>query len=147
MAGLPGRQRLPGGNRMRFYRIPIVAWLMAGTVASADAPPADLPQAARHVAAAARLAGDDLKTPLFLCRPDSGRTIGKALIEGIRKWYPPTQLFDNLYFIGNGFIGTYVVKTSEGLVLFDAPMGEDDMRARIVPGLVKLGLDPATIRY
>jgi len=121
--------------------------LLAGTSLFAQTPGGDVSEAARHVEAATKLAGDDLKTPLFLCRPDGGKVIGHALIEDIKHWYRPVKLFDNLYFIGNGFVGTYIVKTSKGLVLFDALMSDEVIRDRVVPGLTELGLDPKDIKY
>jgi len=40
-----------------------------------------------------------------------------------------------------------VLDTGDGLILFDAGVGEADARDNIVPGIEKLGLDPKTIRY
>jgi len=108
---------------------------------------AELPAAASEVAAATALAHDDLKTPLFLCRADSGRVVMKAHNEGIEQWLEPIKLFDNLYYVGNRFVGSYILKTGAGLILFDAGTSGDAVRDHIVPGLQKLGLDPKDIKY
>jgi metallo-beta-lactamase class B len=123
-----------------------VAGLLA-LQASAVALPADPPQARRHVARAVQLAGQDLKTPLFLCRADSGLVVRHALETGSSQWIPPTRLFDNLFYVGNEFVGVLVVKTSKGLILFDSTTSAEEAEHHLVPGLVALGLDPSTIRY
>jgi metallo-beta-lactamase class B len=108
---------------------------------------ADASEVNAHIAEAARLAGADLKPPLFLCRADSGQIVRKTLDEGSGHWLEPTQLFDNLFYVGNAFVGVLVVKTSDGLILFDATASAEDARDYLVPGLKTLGLNPATIRY
>ncbi|SES20346.1 MBL fold metallo-hydrolase [Sphingobium sp. YR768] len=125
--------------------IPIGLSLLA---AAAGAQPAhDTPAALAEAAKARAIAGDDLKDPLFLCEPHGGGVVRQALETGSKQWLEPARLFDNLYYVGNGFVGVFVRKTSEGLVLFDASQSEAEARDHIVPGLQKLGLDPATIRY
>jgi metallo-beta-lactamase class B len=127
----------------------LAALLALGGAAPAPAqPPAtDTPEALAHVAKARALAGDDLKTPLFLCRADSGLVVRQALETGSGQWQPPTRLFDNLYYIGDAFVGVLVVKTSAGLILFDSTTSADDARTQLIPDLIALGLDPKTIRY
>jgi len=114
----------------------------AGPCAAADTTPAVLDQ----IAAANRLAGDDLKTPLFLCRADSGAVVRQALEQGSGRWIPPTRVFDNLFYIGNRFVGVLVVKTSAGLILFDSSSSRAEAEQHLVPGLIALGLDPKAIR-
>jgi len=99
------------------------------------------------VARADALAGADLKTPLFLCRADSGLVVRDAMDHGSGQWQPPTKLFDNLFYIGDGFVGVLVVKTSQGLILFDSTTSAENAETHLVPGLIALGLDPKTIRY
>ena len=60
---------------------------------------------------------------------------------------PPTQVFDNLYFVGTGAVSAWVVKTSEGLILIDALNTDEEAKTYIDGGLRKLGLDPAQIKY
>ena len=58
----------------------------------------------------------------------------------------PSQLFDNLYYVGKTDVGAWVLKTSDGLVLFDTLNNPDEAANIIVPGLRKLGLDPEQIK-
>jgi metallo-beta-lactamase class B len=130
----------------------ILVTLMAMHASRADAPlgptvATDTPAAIQHVQAAVALARDDLTTPLFLCRADSGSVVRKALETGATKRVPPTRAFDNLYYVGNEFVGVWILKTSAGLILFDSSSSADEAEHDLVPGLVKLGLDPARIRY
>lgn len=53
----------------------------------------------------------------------------------------PIRLFDDYYYVGNRLVGFHILRTSEGLVLFDAAdMAEADERY-LIPGLKKLGLE------
>jgi metallo-beta-lactamase class B len=58
----------------------------------------------------------------------------------------PTQLFDNVYYVGKTDVGAWVLKTSDGLVLFDTLNNADEAANIIVPGMRKLGLDPDQIK-
>lgn len=60
---------------------------------------------------------------------------------------PPTRVFDNVYHVGIATVGSWAIQTSEGIILLDA---NNDVRAveeALLPGLRKLGLDPAQIKY
>jgi metallo-beta-lactamase class B len=59
----------------------------------------------------------------------------------------PTKIFDQLYFVGQVAVSSHALVTSDGIVLFDSLNNEDEAKNIIVPNLVKLGLDPATLRY
>jgi metallo-beta-lactamase class B len=128
-----------------------VGTLLSALTARAEAPSdgfAPETEASRkHVAAAARLAGSDLEAPLFLCRPDSLRTVRGAHETGGKKWLEPTRVYDDLSFVGNEFVGVWVLETSAGLILFDATSTREEAEQQLVPGLRKLGLDPAQIKY
>jgi len=58
----------------------------------------------------------------------------------------PSQLFDNFYYVGRTDVGAWVLKTSDGLVLFDTLNNTDEAANIVVPGMRKLGLDPAQIK-
>ncbi len=58
----------------------------------------------------------------------------------------PSQLFDNLYYVGKTDVGAWVLKTSAGLVLFDTLNNPNEAANIIVPGIRKLGLDPDQIK-
>jgi len=121
--------------------------LLLGLVAAAPQPaPADTPEALKHVARADQIAGIDVTSPLFLCRPDSSKVVEKALTDG-QKRFEPIRAFDNLWYLGNSFVGVWVLKTSEGLILFDSGQNSAEARDHIVPELRSLGLDPAQIKY
>ena len=106
----------------------------------------DPPAAATEVDKARASAGSDLAAPLFLCRADSLQTVRTAMTTS-DQWLAPARAFDNLAYIGNAFVGVWVLSTSEGLILFDATESEAEARDHLVPGLRTLGLDPAKIRY
>jgi metallo-beta-lactamase class B len=59
---------------------------------------------------------------------------------------PPTRLFDNLVFVGNQFVGVFVLKTSAGLILFDSLTSTEDVKTVLEPGLKQLALAPGDIR-
>ena len=115
--------------------------------AGAPAAPAEPPAATQHVLAATALAKEDLTAPLFLCRADSTNVVRQNLEVGSKKWLEPTQIFDNLYYVGNEFVGVLVLRTSAGLILFDSSSSADEAEHHLVPGLVKLGLNPKQIKY
>lgn len=125
----------------------------------ASQPPADAPvpsptpppaaaSASTHVAKAQELAGTDLTEPLLLCKTVAeAKDVVLARIKNDGKVVvPPTQLFDNLYFVGNQFVGVFVLKTSAGLVIFDSLTSTDDVKTVLEPGLTQLGLKAADIR-
>ncbi len=57
------------------------------------------------------------------------------------------KAFDDLYYIGYASVGTWVLETDEGLILFDALNSEDDAKNVLVPKMLELGLDPNDIKY
>ncbi len=58
----------------------------------------------------------------------------------------PSQLFDNLYYVGRTDVGAWVLRTSDGLVLFDTLYTPEEAANIIEPGMRELGLDPAQIK-
>lgn len=59
----------------------------------------------------------------------------------------PTQVFDNLYFVGNGSTSSWVIETSDGLIVIDAMNNNNEAEKYIEAGLIELGLDPKDIKY
>lgn len=59
----------------------------------------------------------------------------------------PTQVFDNLYYVGTGGVASWVLETSEGLIIIDALNNNAEAEKYIVGGLKTLGLDPNDLRY
>lgn len=130
---------------MRRSTIPIGLSLLAAAAGAQTA--SDTPAALAEAAKARVIAANDLQAPLFLCEPHGGGVVRHALDTDSKQWLEPAKLLDNLFYIGNGFVGVFVLKTSAGLILFDASQSEAEARDHLIPGLQKLGLDPATIRY
>lgn len=52
---------------------------------------------------------------------------------------PPVKLFDDLYFVGNKMIGTWIICTDQGLVLIEGGAEADHWETCLKPGLEKLG--------
>ncbi len=108
----------------------------------------DPPQAVAHLEKARQLAGDDkylLITERLQCReigPDGKPT--EPTRSGVNA--EPTRVFDNVYYVGTTEVGGWLVTTSAGYILIDTMWGESPEQT-IVPGMKKLGLDPAKIKY
>jgi metallo-beta-lactamase class B len=123
------------------------------------AQPASAPQSAAtpsgveaHVERARQTAGQDLRNLMRLCEPPPRGRTPAARDDSLRKLIarpapPPTQVFDKLYFVGGDFVSAWVLKTSAGLVLFDALNNAAEARELIEGGLTKLGLDPRELKY
>jgi len=59
----------------------------------------------------------------------------------------PFQIFDNLYFVGIGEVGSYVIKTSDGLILIDTLWDLPGFTDYLLGNIRKVGLDPMDIKY
>jgi|GEM_PF-992492 metallo-beta-lactamase class B len=59
----------------------------------------------------------------------------------------PFQIFDNLYFVGIGEVGSYVIETSEGLILIDTLWDNEGYTEYHLGNIRQLGLDPMDIKY
>ena len=57
------------------------------------------------------------------------------------------KAFDDLYYIGLPFVGTWVLNTRDGIILWDALDNADEAEHILVPKMKQLGLDPARIKY
>jgi metallo-beta-lactamase class B len=58
---------------------------------------------------------------------------------------PPFKVFDNLYYVGVGYTGSWLLTTDEGLILLDAV--DQRYADQVVANIRKLGFDPADIEY
>ena len=99
-------------------------------------------QVVRHLEAARRIAGSQWRTTAdFLCgpNPDPGNAAASPLLA-------PTRIFDNLYALGRSRTVVYAITTGDGIILIDAGY-PDQVESVLLPGLRRLGLDPADIRY
>ncbi len=57
----------------------------------------------------------------------------------------PFKIFDNLYYVGIGWVSAYVLTTSDGLIVIDSLYGA--FAGDVVAGVRRLGFDPKRIRY
>lgn len=117
---------------------------------SAAPPPATDARVKAHLDAAERAAGDDLKTFLRLCQPApvNRPTVTDAALARLIATPGPEAgaAFDNLFYLGSGWVSAWALKTSDGLVLIDALNTAEEVDRLVVGGLKKLGLDPAQIK-
>lgn len=111
-----------------------------------DYPKEDVVLAARYMARARTIAGSDLY-PDFVhrCITDA-RLRARVNALQINALLEPAKVFDQLYFVGQNAVSAWALDTADGIVLFDALNSAEEAREIIVPGLRKLGLDPARIR-
>jgi metallo-beta-lactamase class B len=58
---------------------------------------------------------------------------------------PPVALFDNLYYVGNSYVCSYILKTSDGLIMIDTLYGEFSQKT--IDAMKQAGLNPKDIRY
>ena len=58
---------------------------------------------------------------------------------------PPFKVFDNLYYVGVGYTGSWLLTTDAGLILLDAV--DQRYAGHVVESIKKLGFDPNNIRY
>ena len=110
--------------------------------APAPAPRPDTPAVIRHVDAARKAAGAEWTQAVeFICAVDPNRANrpDDPLIE-------PTKVFDNVYAIGRVGTVVWAITTSEGIILIDSGYA-DQLESVLLPGLRKVGLDPANVKY
>jgi len=61
------------------------------------------------------------------------------------KAIPPFRIFDDLYYVGIDYVCSYVLKTSDGLIMIDTLYG--DFVNHTVEAVRQLGMNPADIKY
>jgi metallo-beta-lactamase class B len=59
---------------------------------------------------------------------------------------PPIHMFDNLWYVGPGYVSVYLIKTSAGAILIDASE-EPDMVAHVIDSIKKTGTELSDIKY
>jgi metallo-beta-lactamase class B len=108
---------------------------------------------AAHAAAAQAAAGETwLTIESELCGPAQG---GLGRLPAVRvpgtppraQWYhDPVKIFDNLYLFSSGDVNSMALRTSAGIILFDATY--DYMSKELITdAMPKVGLDPKQIKY
>ena len=58
---------------------------------------------------------------------------------------PPIKVFDNLYYVGPGFVSVWLIPTSDGLMLIDS--AQEPYVDHVIDNIRKAGFDPRRIRY
>jgi len=69
----------------------------------------------------------------------------QGLGAGTAEAVTPFRIFDNLYYVGLDFVCSYVIETSDGLILVDTLFG--DFSGHTADAMEELGLDPQEVRY
>lgn len=102
----------------------------------------------RHLKAARAIAGDDLYAH-YAHRCIIDQTYRRTISRGVQAHnaLPATRVFDELYFVGENAVSSWLLDTGDGYVLFDAMYQPQDIEKIVVPGMIKLGLDPAKLKY
>ena len=131
-------------------------WMLAGGAAcclSAVWPVnparAQAPEVVRHLDAAKAAAGDDLLSYLQLADPlmPGHKPEPFDLAQALQLPAPaPAKAFDNLFFLGSGWVSAWAIPTSDGILLIDALNNDEEGRRIIAGGMQRLGLDPAQTR-
>ena len=131
----------------------LAAALALGAASCAQIPPASQETISSYVSEAERLAGNDLKPLLVLCKPAPATRPPQALVDKLlaamiaRPAPEPGRAFDNLYFVGAAWVSAWAIKTSQGVILIDALNNEEEAERVLDRGMRTVGLDPSTIKY
>jgi len=130
----------------------LAALLLSATTLAASAQPA----VDAHLSAAKKAEGTDFPgTIARLCiSPDNpvggGGAAGAATPRPIPEratWYAePARMFDNLYWVGTKIHSAWALQTSGGIILIDT-LYNYAVEPEIVQGMIKLGLNPNTVKY
>ncbi len=99
---------------------------------------------------AAVLSGGTFGSPAFAA--------GQAAAEPLSKTYritrardvefqkiEPFKVFDNLYYVGPGYVSVWLLTTPEGNVLFDS--AQEPYVDHVIASIRKVGVDPKSIKY
>src|SRR4029453_14008967 len=94
------------------------------------------------------LLGMNLRTPVF----------GQSAPEPLSKTYrvtraddvefqkiEPFKVFDNLYYVGPGYVSVWLLTTPEGNILFDS--AQEPYVDYVIGNIRKVGVDPKSIKY
>src|SRR6185312_10479453 len=104
------------------------------------------PEVLRHLDAARAAAGDDLLSYLQLADPlmTGYKSAPFDLAKAMQLPAPaPAKAFDNLFFLGSGWVSAWAIPTNDGIVLIDALNNDEEGERIIAGGMRRLGLDPA----
>lgn len=68
-----------------------------------------------------------------------------ALADGQAK--EPFKVFDNFYYVGIEYVSSWLLTTSDGLILFDTLFEHEEYGDYLIGNIRKLGFDPADLKY
>ncbi len=123
------------------------------------------PETQVYVAKAKAIAGDDPDLQFdfgVFCQPSGGATGHDRATLGVPNSTPHLQpfpspnppqnlglyrLFDNFYWIGDSGVGSWLITSSDGYIMFDTTNSAEEARDLIIPSMEKAGLDPNKIKY
>ena len=57
----------------------------------------------------------------------------------------PFKVFDNLYYVGPGYVSVWLLTTPEGNILFDS--AQEPYVDHVISNIRKVGVDPKSIKY
>lgn len=97
-----------------------------------------------HVDNAKLLAAADLAGRNLL---DCSMPPRSAAPKGTPIMAPPSKVFDQLYYLGNNSVASWVLVTSAGIIQIDSLDNAEEAQRIIIGGYKKLGLDPAQMKY
>lgn len=101
-----------------------------------------------HIIKARTAAGADLQREFYhRCFVDANYPDTIAVYRKTTTPIEPAKVFDNLYFISDGDNTVWVLKTSDGYIVFDSFNNPAQALELIGEGMTKLGLDPRQIKY
>jgi metallo-beta-lactamase class B len=63
----------------------------------------------------------------------------------LQRSVPPFKMFDNLYYVGIGFVSSWLLTTDQGLILIDTL--EERHADHLLANIKRVGFDPAQIKY
>ncbi|GLR85326.1 MBL fold metallo-hydrolase [Bradyrhizobium iriomotense] len=68
---------------------------------------------------------------------------------GMKRVMPPggVRFMDNAWYFGTDYVGAVVVKTPDGLLMFDALTTPEDMQTQVLDQMPAAGLNPADFKY
>ncbi len=101
------------------------------------------PEAQTIIANAHRMAGDDadlMAAADQFCSWNAGANVARGAGPDF------VQVFDDVYFANSGWVGAWVINTSDGIILWDTLNSEEEVKTIIEPGMRRFGLDPADIK-
>jgi len=101
----------------------------------------------KHREAATRNAGGDeflLNTwRFYYCMYPENRQADRQAVIADRTPLPLTKIFDDVWYVGDHYIGTYIFKSVSGFMLLDTMFNSTDAQTKIVPALNALGVGPS----